>query len=276
MGERIVRNPDYYLQGGDVVFRVEHNLFRVHRYFFTRDSAYFREKLPHPPPPGEFTKGSSDNNPFVLEDALIVDFERLLWVFYNPKYSIYEGDVDQWSSILHLAHKWEFVEVLAFSLRELEELEMPALQKIILYHTHDISRNLLQSAYTALVVRDDPISIAEGWQLGLETALLFARAREIARAPSKRSGNTHSHISLPNHELDALVRDLFHLSLPEGSVQRPATPQTHTGRGTPTGRNTPKLDIPTNGTGSPNSHRGATNGVNGHANGTTNGRSGRK
>jgi len=84
MGERIVRNPDYYLQGGDVVFRVEHNLFRVHRYFFTRDSAYFREKLPHPPPPGEFTKGSSDNNPFYLEDALIVDFERLLWVFYNP------------------------------------------------------------------------------------------------------------------------------------------------------------------------------------------------
>jgi hypothetical protein len=64
--------------------QVESYLFRVHRFFFTRDSAYFRDKLPHPPPPGEFTKGSSDNNPFILEDTLRVDFERFLWVFYNP------------------------------------------------------------------------------------------------------------------------------------------------------------------------------------------------
>lgn len=101
--ERVVRSVDYYITGGDVVFRVrgsvidrrvsyqrvthsqvESTLFRVHRYFFTRDSAFFREKLPHPPPPGEFTKGSSDSNPFVLEDTLRIDFERLLWVFYNP------------------------------------------------------------------------------------------------------------------------------------------------------------------------------------------------
>ena len=101
--ERPVRSVDYYITGGDVVFRVcasvidrhvspqrvshsqvESTIFRVHRYFFTRDSAFFREKLPHPPPPGEFTKGSSDNNPFILEDTLRIDFERLLWVFYNP------------------------------------------------------------------------------------------------------------------------------------------------------------------------------------------------
>jgi len=101
--DRIMRHVDYYITGGDVVFRVckicdrlscqlstmthsqvENTLYRVHRYFFTRDSALFREKLPHPPPPGEFTKGSSDSNPFVLEDTLKIDFERLLWIFYNP------------------------------------------------------------------------------------------------------------------------------------------------------------------------------------------------
>lgn len=64
--------------------QVDNNLFRVHRYFFTRDSAFFRNELPHPPPPGEYTKGSSDNNPLVLEGITIVDFERFLWVFYNP------------------------------------------------------------------------------------------------------------------------------------------------------------------------------------------------
>lgn len=64
--------------------QVENTLFRVHRFFLKRDSAYFRNKLPHPPSPGDVTKGSSDNNPLDLEDTLKVDFERLLWVFYNP------------------------------------------------------------------------------------------------------------------------------------------------------------------------------------------------
>jgi hypothetical protein len=67
-----------------VIEQVENLLFRLHRYFFTRDSLFFQDKLPHPPPPGEFAKGISDSNPFVLEDTLTIDFERLLWVFYNP------------------------------------------------------------------------------------------------------------------------------------------------------------------------------------------------
>ena len=64
--------------------QVEDKLFRIHRYFLTRESAYFRAKLPHPPSPGDSSKGSSDDNPLVLEDTLKVDFERFLWVFYNP------------------------------------------------------------------------------------------------------------------------------------------------------------------------------------------------
>jgi len=273
--DRVVRHTEYYITGGDVVFRVENTLFRCHRYFFTRDSAYFREKLPHPPPPGEFTKGSSDPNPFILEDTLKVDFERLLWVFYNPKYNIYEGSVEEWSSILKLAHQWGFVEVKAFALRELEQHEIPALQKILLYHAHDIDRDLLQAAYAALTARDEPISFDEGLQLGLETALQLARAREIARAPvfsgNRKSGNPRSPVTLAGVELDALIKDLFQLSTPGPTAERPPTPHTPTGRGTPNGRNTPQISVQTNGAGSPasNLNRG-TNGVNGHTNGTSN------
>jgi hypothetical protein len=130
-------------------------------------------------------------------------------------------------------------------------LYIPALQKIITYHTYDIDRNLLLGAYTTLTTRDEPISIEEGRQLGLETALLLARAREIARLPvhsGKKSGNARSAVNLAGHELDVLIKDLFHLSLPDVGVERPATPQTPTGRGTPTGgRNTPQLGIQTNG-----------------------------
>ena len=94
----------YYITGADLIvcvraFPIEHlavalseaesqqvedTLFRIHRYFLTRESAHFRNKLPHPPSPGDSYKGSSDNNPLVLEDVLKVDFERFLWVFYNP------------------------------------------------------------------------------------------------------------------------------------------------------------------------------------------------
>jgi len=282
-GERVVRNTEYYLLGGDVVFRVENHLFRVHRYFFTRDSSFFRDKLPHPPPPGEFTKGSSDNNPFVLEETLIVDFERLLWVFYNPQYSIYNGTVEEWSSILHLAHQWDFLEVKAFALRELEQHEIDPLQKVILYHTHEIDRDLLRASYIALTERNEPITIEEGRVLGLETALTLARAREMARVPvfaGKKPGTPRSNITLGSAEMDTLIKDLFNLSLPDVPAERPRppTPQTPTGRGTPTGgRNTPRLDIQTNGSGTPghNAHRGA-NGVNGHTNGTHSARGGRK
>jgi len=94
----------YYITGADLIVRVcgfsieyhvvalseaesqqvEDTLFRVHRYFLIRESAYFRSKLSHPPSPGDSSTGSSDNNPLVLEDALKVEFERFLWVFYNP------------------------------------------------------------------------------------------------------------------------------------------------------------------------------------------------
>jgi len=61
---------------------VEKTLFRVHRFFLTRDSSYFRDNLKL----GKFIQGpgSSDNDPLILDDILEVDFERLLWVFYNP------------------------------------------------------------------------------------------------------------------------------------------------------------------------------------------------
>lgn len=253
-GQRVVRNAEYYIHGGDVIFlvrgpqwvwyrcimvthrQVESNLFRVHRYFFTRDSAFFRDKLPYPPPAGELTKGVSDSNPLVLEDVLQIDFERFLWVFYNPcvcnllrtlqililmhhlrKYSLYNASTEEWTSILRLAHRWEFVEVKSLALRELERLEIPPLQKIVIYHSYAIDRSLLRTAYTALTIRDEPITLEEGRELGLETVLQLARARELARAlPSggEKSGHPQSLSNVTDARLDALIRDLFHLPPP--------------------------------------------------------------
>ncbi|KAH9966274.1 hypothetical protein BJV74DRAFT_785522 [Russula compacta] len=226
--QRIVRHPEYYIHGGDIIFRVEDTLFRVHRYFFTRESAFFRTKLPHPPPPGEFTKGSSDNQPLFLEDTLQVDFERFLWVFYNPKYSLYHATVEEWTSIVKLAHQWDFSGVKALVVRELERLEIPPLQKIVIYHSYVIDRRLLRSAYAAFASRDEPITIEEGQKLGLETSLQLAHARELARVPAtagKRSKDARSPAKVTGAELDELIRELFQLPPlerdPAGHVGRP-------------------------------------------------------
>lgn len=258
------RHTQYYITGADLILRVEDTLFRIHRYFLTRESAYFRSKLPHPPSPGDSSKGSSDNNPLVLEDVLQVDFERFLWVFYNPKYSLYDASIEEWTSVLKLAHQWDFSEVKALAIRELENLSIPPLPKIVLYQKYKIDRNLLKHALTALTIRDEALTHDEGREIGLETALDLAKAREIARAPvfnGKKSGNPRSPINLAGVELDVVIKDVFNLALSTG-------PDSSTLSQLSTGRDT-QHNPQTGGTGF-NSHQsteGSTNNVNGASNG---------
>ena len=134
------------------------------------------------------------------------------------KYSLYQANVEEWTSILKLAHQWNFVAVKELALRELEQLEIPPLRKIAIYQAYEIDRRLLQAAYTALTVRDGPITIEEGKELGLETVIQLARARELVRAPvtgGKKTKDAHSPVNVAGAELDGLIRDLFQLPPPD-------------------------------------------------------------
>jgi len=162
-------------------------------------------------------------------------------VFYNPKYSIYTASIEKWSSILKLANKWDFTEVKELAVRELQNIQIPPIQKIAIYQTYSIDRNLLQPAFTALTTRDEPITIEEGRELTLETALQLAKTRELARAPvlnGKKSGNPRSPVNLAGLDLDTLIKDVFELPPPPALSN---TAQTSTVRGTATGgRDTPQ------------------------------------
>jgi hypothetical protein len=59
-------------------------MFRIHRYFFQRDSEHFDKMLAVPASPGEPSRGTSDGNAFRLEGITAADFELFLWIFYNP------------------------------------------------------------------------------------------------------------------------------------------------------------------------------------------------
>ncbi|KAL4245353.1 hypothetical protein ABKN59_009791 [Abortiporus biennis] len=208
--EKVKRHPTYYLQGGDVIFLVQSYLFRVHRYFFERESAWFREKLGVPAAAGQTAKGSSDANPYPLDDVNADDFVRFLWVFYNPVYSIYDATVDDWEAILKQAYDWRFAEVKKLCCRELEKFSIEAVRKIAMYQAYDIDKKLLIPSYTALTLRRDPISIREGRQLGLETAMLLATARESARGPAGMRSPTEANIN--EEDLVSIIKEVFGLT----------------------------------------------------------------
>ena len=64
--------------------QIDHIQFRVHRYFFERESLYFRNYLTVPASPGAVRTGVNDSNAIILDDVKASEFELFLWVFYNP------------------------------------------------------------------------------------------------------------------------------------------------------------------------------------------------
>ncbi|RPD57424.1 hypothetical protein L227DRAFT_230802 [Lentinus tigrinus ALCF2SS1-6] len=211
--EQIKRHPKYYLNGGDVHFLVENYIYRVHRYFFERESAWFREKLGAPSPAGQQPKGSSDANPFPLDDVAADDFSKFLWVFYNPKYSIYDATLDDWVAILKLAFDWRFGEVKKLCTREIEKFEIAPVPKIELYQTYELDKKLLIPAFLYLCMRQEPLSLKEGRQIGLETALLVATARECARGkPIGNGSRSPTAAELEEDDMVSIIKEIFGLS----------------------------------------------------------------
>lgn len=102
---RIMRHHEYYIPSADAAFLVSRLqallrsakklrdasatqtgsvLFRVHRYFFIRESPIFQEMFRSRYSDLESPKRILDSEPIVLEDVGVQDFECFLWVIYNP------------------------------------------------------------------------------------------------------------------------------------------------------------------------------------------------
>jgi len=58
--------------------QVENTLFRVHRFFFERESEDFIKNF------ANLQDGMSDEGPFRLEGITSTDFAMFLWVWYSP------------------------------------------------------------------------------------------------------------------------------------------------------------------------------------------------
>ncbi|KAH9856711.1 hypothetical protein C2E23DRAFT_882030 [Lenzites betulinus] len=212
--DTVRRHPKYYLNGGDFYVLVDNYVFRVHRYFFERESQWFRENLSAETPSDQAptSNGTSEAKPFVLNGIAPEDFSKFLWVFYNPKYTLYDATLDDWTVILKLAFSWRFEEVKRLCTRELEKFELPPVQKIELYQTYELERDLLIPSLQALCARQEPLTLDEGRAIGLETTLLLAAARECARGELLANGSRSPTIAnLGVDDMMSIIRQTFRL-----------------------------------------------------------------
>ncbi|KAF8622961.1 hypothetical protein AX15_006633 [Amanita polypyramis BW_CC] len=185
--QQTVRHPKYYLNGGDLHLLIRGQLFRVHGYFFGRDSTKFLpvSSCGHASPGGD-----SDKSPIIV-DVDPTKFEKLLWVFYNPTYSLYDASVDDWTDILELSHKWEFTQAKQLAIRELEKLTMPTAERIALYQKFNVDCEFLVPLYAELCSRPDILSLEESKMIGMPAAIIIFQLREEfrMRPPSSPPSN---------------------------------------------------------------------------------------
>ncbi|KAI5122320.1 hypothetical protein M0805_002487 [Coniferiporia weirii] len=183
-GGNTLRHDEYYIPDGDV----ENTLFRVHQYFLVRESPAFRDLL-YLSPSGYRSLGASDENPIHLPQVTAIEFAHFLWVFYNPKYSVYDAPMDAWTAILRLAHRWEFAEVRELAFRELGRMRISPVTRLALAEKYDAASDWHAEALAELGNRTEPLTLAEGEQLGLRTALRVAGLRENIIRQNNNNGS---------------------------------------------------------------------------------------
>ena len=90
--------------------------------------------------------GDYPSHPLILHDVEIVEFEQFLWVFYNPRLSIYKNSITNWGHINQLAVLWGFDEVHALADWEIYKLEEPFhLQEVdYAYSPEDLTDHVIQ------------------------------------------------------------------------------------------------------------------------------------
>lgn len=218
---RIINHKDYYLRGGDMSVLIGNHLYRIHSFFFYRESLVWRQML-DAPHEGEEHGTTDAPSPFTFDDVKSEDFERFLWVIYNPQYSIYDAPFETWLSILKLAHRWNFCNIKDLAIRELEKLDIEPIEKIVAYHEYKINKTLLLPAYITMCKREKPLTLAEGMSLGMETVLRLADARERARQQAAESGfRSPTFDDFEDVQMEDMVREVF------GIPARPMSPGRH-------------------------------------------------
>jgi len=195
------RHPEYYLSDGNIVFLVEEQLYRVHRFFFM-SSPVFQTMVTLPTVPNQPTEGDSDDNPIDLAQVKGQDFDCLLWFFYRSQYPNSTPRnlplSEAWGSILRVAHMWEFDPIRDVAVKHLETLDLKPIDRVCIAEQFDLGVAWAIDAYWDLCTRPKALAVSEARSLTLESVVRIAQIREYFRGPSRVNGSgshgTSSHL----------------------------------------------------------------------------------
>ncbi len=88
--------------------------------------------------------------------------------------------LDEWTSVLALATKWEFEAHRALAIDRLSRLGSPT-DRIVLARAYLIP-GWLEEAYYLLCIREEALTLEEGQRLGMEDVIVLAELRQRIRA----------------------------------------------------------------------------------------------
>jgi len=184
-------HPIYYLEDGNLSFIAKGFLYRVHRYFFLRESANFRRILQ---PPYNKCPGFTDENPIPLPKEVTAEqLDAVLWMFYNPTYTHHSRAAEDWLSTLHLAHRWGMHQVLAAAQYALSSVDMLSVERVTLCRRYDIPYSWAQKELIKMCIRHDALSLDDWRYLGTDVAVRIAEARQ-----AKKNHDTHQKLAPRN------------------------------------------------------------------------------
>ncbi|KAF9012723.1 hypothetical protein BDQ17DRAFT_1232329 [Cyathus striatus] len=205
----VKHHKEFYLIGGDLHLLAKDTLFRVHGYFFARESPQFNKMIMVPVSPGKKREGTSDSNAIKV-DAEPEELAVFLRIFYNPKFSVYEwSNVSDWLTILSLSERWTFPEITKLAIRELQKHDMPTVRRLALYKKYNADTLFLVPLISELCSRDAPLALEEGMELGMEMAILIGQARERLRANPADEGRSPLPSGMGRREVDTAVLEMF-------------------------------------------------------------------
>jgi len=153
---------------------VDDILYRVHRYFFCRDSNIFMTRLSRLP-----AQGASSLPVISIENVKSKDFDAFLSILYPLDFNaLEEHSVEELSSILDLSTRWGFHSIREFSIRRLNP--PTPLQRLILGRKCGIDQ-WIPLALRELCERPQPLSPDEARVMELDDVVLIVSVREKIR-----------------------------------------------------------------------------------------------
>jgi hypothetical protein len=170
----------------------------------------------------------------IVEDILAVDLERFLTILYSkyvrslsaravlcPLLSLCRSYAparlhmkEEWTSVLSLAHRWDFAAIRAVAIDELAAVTTP-IDKLVLARDYDVEE-WLAGAYLAVCEAPAYPSDADCARLDRATIVRIGRAREALRSPRKL---------VPSSACAEIIRRVFGLQhQSDGKVRQSVAP----------------------------------------------------